>query len=257
VARRRGTRLGVVLLVLLVLVGGGLVIADRVAASMAENQISAQAKKEMVARKITAASDPKVTIGGFPFLTQVLAGKYEKITIAFDRPDISGVQLDRLELVASTVRADASAVIRGNGSVVADKVTGTANMGWDAVRKQVQLAGLPSGFDPSKVEVQVLNNQVQLRIPLQVNGVSFALRATGTLAVEAGKVRLQLTSVTSDQGDPIPVVQNLVKQYQDRLRATVNIPALPYKLVVNKIETSDAGVLLIATAANVTLASNA
>jgi hypothetical protein len=186
----------------------------------------------------------------------VLDGKYTKITISFDKPDINGVKLERLELVANTVRADAASVLRGTGDVIADRVTGTARMGWDAVRAQVQLAGLPSGIDPSKVELKVINNQVQLRIPLAVSGVNFALRATGTMAVESGKVRLQLTSVGSDAGDAPPVVQNFVKQYQDRLRATVNVPALPYKLVVNKIETSDAGVLLIATAEKVTLASN-
>jgi hypothetical protein len=254
-AGRRG-KTGIVLLVLLIIVGGGLLVADRIAANVAEQQIAAQAKKEMVARKITAPSDPQVGIDGFPFLTQVLAGEYKKISISIDKPDINGVRLNRLELVASTVRADAAALMRGTGDVVADKVTGTATMSWEAVRPLVQLAGLPSTIDPSKVELKVVNNQIQLRVPLAINGVNFALRATGTMAVEAGKVRLQLTSVSSDAGDPPPVVQNFVKQYQDRLRATVNVPALPYKLVVNKIETTSSGVLLIATADKVTLASS-
>jgi hypothetical protein len=253
---RRGTKIWIGLLVLLLILGGGLFVADRVAANAAENQIAAQAKKEMVARNITAAADPEVHIGGFPFLTQVLNGVYERITITFDRPDINGVKLNSLELVASTVRADAAAVMRGTGDVVADKVTGTATMSWETVRAQVQLAGLPSGIDVSKVEVKVVDNKVQIRVPVSVPGVNFALRATGIMTVEAGKVHLQLTSVSSDLGDPPPIVQNFVKRYQDQLKATVNVPALPYKLVVNKIETSDAGVLMIATADKVTLASS-
>ena len=37
----------------------------------------------------------------------------------------------------------------------------------------------------------------------------------------------------------------------------LRVPALPYKLVVNRVETSDAGVLIIATASDVTLAGGA
>jgi LmeA-like phospholipid-binding len=254
---RRGARSGIVLLVLLLILVGGFVVADRVAANAAANQIAAQAKKEMVARKVTSPKDPAVQIAGFPFLTQVVRGKYQKITITLDRPDINGVKLNDLKLVANTVHADARALIRGNGQVVADTVTGTASMGWDAVRPLIRLAGLPSIIDPSKLGLKVVNNQVELRVPVSVGGFNFAVLATGTIAVEAGKVRLHLNSVRSDTGETSPLIQNLINQYQDRLNVTVNVPQLPYNLVVNKIESSDAGLSMVATADQVKLASAA
>jgi hypothetical protein len=254
VARRRGAKAAIVLLVLLLILGVALVIADRVAAGAAEDQIAAQAKKELVAREVTTASDPKVDIAGFPFLWQVIDGKYEKITIDIERPKINNVQLENLRIVASTVRAEAQAVLNGTGDVVADQISGTASITWDSVRPLLQLAGVPSGIDPSKLDLQVVDNKIQLKVPLTVNGFSLTLTAKGTLVVDAGKVIVRLDEVDSDVGSVPQLVQNLIKQYQDRLSVTVRIPAMPYKLVVNKVETSSSGVTMIATAANVKLA---
>jgi hypothetical protein len=244
-----------VLVVLLMILGGVLFVVDRIAVNAAEDQIAQETKKELVSRQIETASDPKVAIDGFPFLTQVLDGKYKKITIAIERPLISGVQLDNLQIVATTVHAEARAVLNGTGTVVADQVSGTATIGWDAVRGLLEYAGVPTGIDPSKVELKVNNNDIQLRVPLSVNGVNFAVTAKGTLAVDSGKVRVKLTEVGSDAGAAPQIVQNLIKQYQDRLSVTIRIPAMPYRMVVNKVESSAAGLLIIATAANVELAA--
>ena len=246
--------MGIVLLVLLLILGGALVVADRVAAGAAEDQIAQQAKKELVAREITTSGDPKVSIAGFPFLWQVIDGKYKKITIDIARPKINNVQLENLQIVASTVRADAQAVLNGTGDVVADQVSGTASITWASVRPLLQLAGLPSGVDPAKAELTVVNNKVQVKVPLSINGYNFKLIANGTIVVDTGKVLVKLDSVGSDVGSVPQIVQNLIKQYQDRLSVTVRIPAMPYKLVVNKVESSDTGLVMIATADNVKLA---
>jgi len=254
VARRRGSKAGIVLLVMLIVLVGVLFVADRIAANVAEDQIAQQAKKELAAREITETGDPKVSIAGFPFLTQVLDGKYKKITITFNRPKVNNVQLNDLKLVASTVRADAHAVLNGTGDVVADQVSGTATMTWEAVKPLLQLAGLPKGVDPAQADLKIVNNQATLTIPMSYSGFNFHLTAKGNLAVESGVVRVKLTEVTSDLGQTPPVVQSLIKQYQNQLTATIKIPAFPYKLVVNKVETSDAGLLAVATASNVKLA---
>ena len=254
--RRRGSKVGIVLLVLVLILGVALVVADRVAASAAEDQIAQQAQKELVARQVSTAADPKVNIAGFPFLTQVVGGEYDKITIDIARPKLNNVQLETLQIVASTVHADAQSVLKGTGDVVADQVTGTATMTWESVKPLLQLAGLPQGVDPSKADLSVLNNKVQVKIPLAVNGYNFNVIAKGTLTVDNGKVIVKLDDVSSDAGSVPQVVQNLIKQYQDRLSVTVRIPAMPYKLVINKVQSTDTGLLMIATAANVKLAGN-
>jgi hypothetical protein len=249
----RGARISIVFVVLLMVLGGALFVVDRVAANAAEDRIAAEVKKELVARKVNSATDPEVRLGGFPFLTQVIDGRYEKITIDIDRPEIDLVKLTSLRVVATNVRADAGSLLRGTGDVVADRVTGTATMTWEQVRPLLELANLPSAVDPSAVDLKVLNNQVELRVPLAVQGFRTTIIAKGQVAIDAGKVRLRLTDVTTDTGNLPSVVQNLIRQYQQRLTVTIRVPALPYSLAVNKVESSDTGLLMTASADKVSL----
>jgi LmeA-like phospholipid-binding len=255
VARGRGTKVGIGLLVLLLIVLGVLIIVDRVAVGEAESQIAQQTRKELTARDISTPADPKVSISGFPFLTQVLAGKYEKITISIAQPKINNVQLDKLDVVATTVRADAQSVLKGTGDVVADKITGTTTISWDNVRPLLQLAGLPKGVDPAQVELKVVNNQIQLRVPFTINGSHFAVTAKGTLVVESGAVQVRLDEVGSDAGSAPAFVQNLIKRYQKNLTVRIKIPQMPFKLVVNRVQSSTAGLTMIASADDVKLSS--
>jgi hypothetical protein len=253
VAARRGGKIGIVLVILLMVIVGVLFVADRIAVRAAEDQIAQQTKKELVARNVTMAADPKVSIAGFPFLTQVIGGTYKKITISVAQPKINNVQLATLDVAAESVHANARAVMNGTGDVVADKVTGTMTIGWDAVRSIVVLAGLPQAIDPTKVDLRVTNNAVQVKIPMTINNFNFTIIANGTLVVQAGKVQIHLDSVTTDQGSLPPVVQGLINTYKKQLTATLNVPQLPYAMVVNKVQSSDTGLLIIATADNVKL----
>jgi LmeA-like phospholipid-binding len=253
VARRRGWKIGIGLLVLLLVLVGGLLIVDRVAAGAAEKQIAQQARQQLVANKVSTPSDPNVSISGFPFLTQVLAGKYEKITIKIAQPKINNVQLNELDVVATTVRADAQSVLNGTGDVVADKITGTATISWANVRPLLQLAGLPKGIDPSKAQLSIVNNVVHLRVPFTIGGQKLALTAKGTLIVNLGEVQIRLDEVGTDAGSAPQFVQNLIRQYQKQLTARLKIPVLPFKLIITKVESSASGLLMIATGDNVKL----
>ncbi|TML33547.1 MAG: DUF2993 domain-containing protein, partial [Actinobacteria bacterium] len=117
---RRGGRLMVGLLVVVVVLAGLLVASDRIAAYAAERTIATQAKKELAAREITTPTEPKVSVGGFPFLTQVAKGRYDRITIHLDHPSSQGVTLDVLDVTATGVNASTSAIVNGTGSITAD-----------------------------------------------------------------------------------------------------------------------------------------
>jgi hypothetical protein len=251
--RRRGRGVAIGLLVFLLVLLGALVVVDRVGANVAADRVAAQASKEMQARGITSASAPKASIGGFPFLTQVLRGVYDRVTIKVDQPQTKQVKLDQLTLVATDVRAPATDLINGTGNVIAHQLTGTATMSWDAVKSLIELAGLPSEIDPSQLQVRVVDNNVELRLPMHLAGLSTTLTATGTLAVAEGKVRLQLTNVGVEGADS-PLLQVLVRGFRSRLSATIRVPQMPYHLVIKKVETSSTGVLVTATADDVKLA---
>ena len=249
----RGGKIGITLLVLGVVVAGGLVVADRVAVGVAENRIGEQAKKELVARQITTEQNPKVTIAGFPFLTQVLAGTYQKITIKIVAPKTNNVTLEDINLVAETVHADTNSVIKGTGQVTADRVTGNSALTWDSVRQILEISGLP-GLDLSTVKLSVTNDVVSLRLPLDVLGQQVAVLASGTLQIQNGKIQLRLTDVRADGVVNSTAVQRAIDQYKNRMVVDVNVPVMPYKLVIDRVETSTAGISVVASATNVVLA---
>ena len=121
-AASRGRKIWIVLLILVVVLGGLFVAADRIAAYAAERTIASQAKKELVARDITSPSDPTVGVGGFPFLTQVAQGRYDKITIHVDHPSSQGITLDNLQwhgrVFTITIGQQSTQLRLGSGSAL-------------------------------------------------------------------------------------------------------------------------------------------
>lgn len=251
----RGSKVGIGLLVLLVVLLGLVVVADRVGAGMAEDRIAEQAATELRRNGASTAGRPEVEIGGFPFLTQVLGGTYEKITITADEAQSGDIRLDTMKIVATDVKAAASDLVNGSGPVTAGRLTGTATMSWDTVKQLIELSGVPSGFDPSVLQISVVDNRVELRLPLALAGLSTTLKATGEVSVAGGKVQLRLTDVVAEGTELPAAARRALDAYRDRLTATIRTPQMPYTLVINKVQSTEAGVLITASAADVELAA--
>lgn len=252
-AASRRARIGIVLVVLAIILVGVFFVVDRIAASAAEDRVAQETRAQLAANKVKYEGEPRVSIAGFPFLTQVIAGEYQKITIGLTRPQVDNVTLDQLTVEARSVKADARDLLNGRGTVVAGVVTGTASMSWDNVRPLLEVAGLPSSIDPSQVDLRVVNNKIEMRVPLAYQGFRITLVAKGSMIVETGKVRLKLESVATDQGNLPRQVNDLIRANQNRLQVTLKLPGLPYNLVVNSVQTTDAGLQVTASAADVKL----
>jgi hypothetical protein len=240
----------IVLLVLVAVIAGLFVASDRIAAYAAERTIAAQAKKELAAREITTPSEPKVSVGGFPFLTQVARGRYDRITIHLDRPSSQGITLDRLDVTALGVNATTSAIVNGTGKITADDVRGTASLNWEAVNKLMNT----TGFGGSGATASALpDGQVQVRVPVSVAGVSTTLVSTGNLTVADSLVHLNITKVTTEGGNLPAVIGRLVGAIKQSLSIDIRIPKLPYNLQVRDVKAAPEGLTVSAVAANVPL----
>jgi hypothetical protein len=253
VAARRGAKIGIVLVVLAIILVGAFIVVDRIAEGAAEDRITEETKTQLASNNVKYEGEPDVSITGFPFLTQVIGGEYKKITISLTKPQVNNVKLDTLTVEARSVKADARDLMNGKGDVVAGVVAGNASMSWDNVRPLLEVAGLPSSIDPANLDLKVVDNKIEMRVPLVFSSLKVTIIAKGAMVVEAGKVRLKLDSVTTDQGSLPAQVNNLIKQYQSKLQVSVKLPGLPYNLVVNSVQTTDAGLQVTASAADVKL----
>jgi hypothetical protein len=113
-------RVARILLIVGVILGGLFVAADRIAVNVAENRAASGAQTSQ-----GLSSKPKVSIGGFPFLSQVAAGKLDDVKITADGIAAgSGGQSVRI----NSFHADLHGVKLSNGyhTAVADSASGSA-----------------------------------------------------------------------------------------------------------------------------------
>jgi hypothetical protein len=229
----------VLLLVLAVL----LVIADRVAASIAERTIGDEVAKELVAQDIQA-SPPEVGIGGFPFLTQVLAGEYDSISIRLRDVEGSGVRVPTLDVDARGVSAPLDTIRSGQGDIVAQTVDGTATISYASV---VELIGQPG------VRLSERDGQLTVTAPVEIGGRQLTVTGTAELSVDDNQVRVSFDDVTADDLPQVAGAQALLNQLARQLSVEVELPQLPFDLVLQDVQARPEGLAVTGSAQNVPL----
>jgi hypothetical protein len=222
---------GVVAVVVLV---GGVFVADRVTEAQAESRVVDAIEQNLDG----VVGTPSVDLGGFPFLTQVMAGSLDDVTGQLDGVTLEGIK-------ATDVTIDATDV-----STSEPYTLGTATIE----------ATLPT----ASIE-QIVKDKSQLDVSVAVDGD--ALTASGkvlglTLAanlvprVEDGKllVNVQNVKIAGLSVD----VDKLPSAIGDRLTdVEVPVSGLPDGMTLSKATVVDSGVRITATGKNVVLPAEA
>jgi hypothetical protein len=249
--RRRGRGLLIILIVLLVILGVVVFVVDRVGRSYAERIISDKVAQQVENQKATSEK-PDVTIEGFPFVTQVLRGRYDEIKIGlanFSGPaDTNGskkIKLPLLDIRASDVNAPVDA-LRSGGSIVAGSVTGTGTIDYQQLVALINQPGLTLSDQNGKLVGSA-----------QVPALGQNLKLTGSakLTVVDGVVQVRFADVDSPDLPNIPGIKALVASYAEKLAVDVRVPTLPLRLKVQQVQPQPDGLRFTAGASNVTLNS--
>jgi hypothetical protein len=208
--RHRGlTITAVVVLVLLILA----VVADRVAAGIAENEAASQIKSAGFPVK------PKVNIEGFPFLTQLAARDFHKV-------DISASNVKEGPLTIASINATGQGVhltSSFNGATV-DQINGTALVTFAGIAGS---AGLGDGITLS-------------------NGGNNELKANIDLGFVSGTALAQVTRANSHQievkivnAGPIPL-----SSLGNASDFKISLPSLPAGMTIQSVSVTGQGVLI-------------
>ena len=248
--KRWGRRLLITFVVLLLIILGALVVADRFGASYAEREIGDRVAQQLTEQKATAEK-PDVTIKGVPFLTQVLAGKYQEIKILlnnFSGPAGNGknIKMDRLDIRAKDVNAPLDTVRTGNGDIVAATVTGVGTLSYPDLADLIGQKGL---------KLSERDGKLIGAAPFEALGQTFNATGTANLAVKDGVVSVTFADVTAEGLPNIPLVRTLVDNYVKQLAFDLKVPALPLGLKVQKVEPRADGLYVTTGASNVSLSS--
>ncbi|WP_027342448.1 LmeA family phospholipid-binding protein [Hamadaea tsunoensis] len=219
--------------VLIVIVAAGVFGIDRAVAAYAEDQIRQQTVAE-VSKQGMKSDDPRVDVGGFPFINQVIGGKYDKITIVLDNLAGQGITLPELTLEATGVNAPLEALRSHQGSITADKVTGHSVIPWASVVAAAKLPELQlSANDDGTLKVSGTASFAGLSVPL--TGAAQVTLATPT------SLRVRVTELGGTDPNLNAAITALIDKFKERLVFTFQLPKLPYNLKLSKVQPTPAG----------------
>jgi hypothetical protein len=218
-------KLVITFLVLLVV----LLAADRVAVAVAQS---------VVAGKMRTAgglsTTPTVRIRGFPFLTQALAGRYDRIDVKAEDVQRSGVTLGSFDVRVNGAQIPLSDALHG-------KVTDVpvASLSARTLVTYVELAN-DSGLLSATVTPK--GDLVEVTGRIKVQGITLSGKATSTVRLKGSSLVVQAKSV-SILGAHSSLLDRFVVGLLD---FDVPISALPYGLRLNGATATPAGVVLTA-----------
>ena len=215
------------LLVVVLLVLGLLVLADRVAMGYAEDEVARQ-----VAEQGGLAGTPEVDIAGFPFLTQAVRGRYDEVAVSLTAAQLGQPEGTRADVVLRGVEVPLSGVLSGSvQEVPVERVDGTATLSYALLSAQL-------GADTELVRD---GDGLRITRTVEVLGQQLRLTATGQVALDGNDL---VVDVDEASGAGVDVPDLLLDRAQDLLDLRYPVPALPFGLQLVDVRPAADGVVL-------------
>lgn len=220
-------------------------LVDRVGAWAAGQVVADQVERELLATGVESAP-PEVSMGGFPFLTQVAAGRYQEAELLLRDVRAGSVRFRTVDLTATGVTASATTLLERSGPIHADRVVGTGVVGYDwvaALAELDQLELLPAG-----------DGSLRVKLPAEVLGARLVLVGAAELAATDQMFQVRATELTAEPpGELPPGGQRVVDQLRQAITVEVALPQLPYGLSVESVRAEPAGLAVTLSARDVPL----
>jgi hypothetical protein len=211
------------LLVVLVLVLGLALLADRVAEGFAEDQVA-----EQVADKGGLAGVPDVEIAGFPFLTQAVGGRYDDVRISLTAEQLGQPEGTRADVVLHGVEVPLSSVLSGSvQEVPVERIDGTATLSYALLSAQLG----------SDTQLEREGDRLRITRTVEVLGQRLRLTATGQVSLEGHDL---VVDVEEASGAGIDVPGFLLDR--DLLDLRYPVPELPFGLQLTGVRAAAGGV---------------
>ncbi len=215
------------LLVTLLVLGGLLVVADRVAVRVAEDQVAQQ-----LAGKGGLVGTPEVEIGGFPFLTQALGGRYEDVRIALDAEELGQPEGTSADVSLRGVHVPLRSVLSGSVTEVpVDRIDGTATLSYGLLAAEL-------GDDAT---ISREGDGLRISRTVEVLGYTLPVSAAGTVTLDGDQL---VVDVERASGAGVDIPSALVGRVSDLLDLRYTVPALPFGLELTSVSPAADGVVV-------------
>jgi hypothetical protein len=213
------------LLVVLLLLLGLAVVADRVTQGMAEDRVAAE-----LAAKGGLQGEPDVAIAGFPFLTQAFGGRYEEVRISLTADQLGQPEGTAADVTLRGLEVPLSGVLSGTvDQVPVERIDGTATLSYALISEQL-------GQD---TELTREGDGLRITRTVEVLGQELRLTAAGQVTLEGTDLVVDVDEAT---GAGIDVPDWLLEQAVDLLDLRYTVPALPFGLQLTDVTPAEDGV---------------
>lgn len=206
------------------------VAADRIAAYLASRQVASDA-----ARATSQCRRPGVDIGGFPFLTQAIAGRYDDVTLTTSCKE--AVVLRPVRIVLRGVHLGLGPIVHNNvDRVPVDRVDAAATIPFSTLDREVAGQRVTFGRGPG--------NTITVTGTLTVAGQSISAHGDGSVSISAGTLHVAVGTVHTPLGDV---------SSGGSLDLSLPLPTLPFHISGLAVRADSTGVVLFASAHDVVL----
>ena len=218
---------------------GLLLVADRAGSIQASRSIS-----QGLQASLALDTPPEVDITGFPFLTQAVAGRYERVEMRATAVPAGGFVLSRLDATLHGAQVPLSDVLSQSvDDVPVEQAT---------ARALVPYAEMTQSFAGQELAVEPDGDRLLLVGDLQLSDQALSTQASASVAVVDGE--LVVTPEEIGLG-PQGVKQELDDAVREQLELRVPLPDLPYDLTLTAVRVHPDGLALRAEGTDVVLAA--
>lgn len=239
-AARRGLIVFLVTVILALVVLG---VLDRVAARMVANEIATRAQTAQ-----NLPERPVVSLGGFPFLTQVAAGRYQDIDIEVRGYEQDGVRIDRVHAQLDGLHLPISDVVRDEVErVPVDRVEAQVDLRFDDLNTYLARQNPPAQIRPAGQGIEISGT-------VEVFGTSYPVTGTADIGVSANAVTFTPRDLASGLGVVIP--PQLLEPLRELLTVKVPITGLPFNMQLRSAVVAADRLTFTAGGTNVLLDAN-
>jgi DUF2993 family protein len=252
--RRRGRGALITLIVLLVLLVVAFLVADRVGHSIADQKAAQELAAQAQSNDIHLGKQPTVDITGFPFLTQVAAGKYGKVLVHLRDVTAEGYSIPTLDATATDVHAKAGDLMNGTGTITADRITGTAVLAYPFLAKTVKDQISTSDVEVTKLSLSSSGGNLRAHATVSAYGQQFGVVATVHLTLSGSTVQVKFGDLKATGGNLPSYLSSVLDSLASQMSTKVTLPALPYGLKFTGLQPASDGLAVQAAASDVSLA---
>ncbi|MFE6335488.1 DUF2993 domain-containing protein [Streptomyces sp. NPDC057806] len=235
-----------ILLIVVVVLGGLFVLADRLAVGFAEDEVAEKLKDTE-----NLATTPDVSINGFPFLTQVAGGELDDVEVGIaDYEAAAGtgetIRIDDLQAHMRGVRFSGD-----YSSATAATANGTASISYDELLKAAE-AEPRQIFPGATAEVVGLsdggNGKIKVDVKVEAAGLARTYPVLSTVTVDGDIVKVHADNL------PNLVVEVAEGEVRSITDFEQRIDGLPGGIRLDKVEAAKNGVEITVQGSNVRLA---